>query len=68
MADPVDLTPQISAAVVAGVQSVTVDGQTVSAVPVQDQIAADRYLASKAATAKGRRGFRLSKIIPPASG
>lgn len=68
MADPTDLTPQIEAAVVSGVQSVTVDGQTVSAVPVQDQIAADRYLASKAAAAKGRRGFRLAKIVPPAAG
>jgi ABC-type sugar transport system substrate-binding protein len=54
MADPADLSPQIEAAVVAGVQSVTVDGQTVTQMSVQDQIAADRYLASKAAVKNGK--------------
>jgi ABC-type sugar transport system substrate-binding protein len=68
MADPTDLAPQIEAAVVAGVQSVTVDGQTVTQIPVQDQIAADRYLASKAAVKNRNRGFRLAKIIPPGAG
>lgn len=68
MADPTDLSPQIEAAVVAGVQSVTVDGQTVTQMSVQDQIAADRYLASKAAVKNRNRGFRLSKIVPPGAG
>mgnify|MGYP005839179051 FL=1 len=30
-----------------------------------DQIAADRYLAAKAATASRRRGLRFSKLVPP---
>jgi hypothetical protein len=68
MADPTDLAPQIEAAVVAGVQSSTVDGQTVTAIPIQDQIAADRYLASKAAVKNRNRGFRLAKIVPPGAG
>jgi hypothetical protein len=68
MADPTDLSPQIEAAVVAGVQSATVDGQTVTQMSVQDQIAADRYLASKAAVKNRNRGFRLAKIVPPGAG
>jgi hypothetical protein len=68
MADPPDLSQQIQDAAEAGVSSVTIDGQTVSAVPVKDLIEADRHLAAKAAMAKGRRGFRLSKIVPPAAG
>jgi ABC-type sugar transport system substrate-binding protein len=68
MADPPDLSPQIEAAAAAGVQSVTVDGQTTIVVPLRDQIEADRYLASKAAARSGRRGFRLAKIVPPGAG
>lgn len=68
MPDPADLSPQIEAAVVAGVASATVDGQTVTAIPIQDQIAADRYLASKAAVKNRNRGFRMAKIVPPGAG
>jgi len=32
---------------------------------LKDQIEADRYLASKRAMQKKRRGIRLSKITPP---
>lgn len=32
---------------------------------LKDQIEADRYLASKRAMQKKRRGIRLSQIIPP---
>jgi hypothetical protein len=32
---------------------------------IQDQIAADRYRASKAASAKPHRGMRFTRIIPP---
>jgi hypothetical protein len=32
---------------------------------IQDQIAADRYLASKAASKKPHRGLRFSRIVPP---
>ena len=32
---------------------------------LQDQIAADRYLASKAAAKQPHRGLRFSRIVPP---
>jgi hypothetical protein len=32
---------------------------------IQDQIAADRYLASKAAAKQPHRGLRFSRIVPP---
>lgn len=42
----------------------SVDGQTVRQHPLRDQIAADRYLASKQAAKKGL-GIKLTKIVPP---
>ncbi len=33
--------------------------------PLPDQIAADRYLASKAATKKTGLGIALKKLVPP---
>lgn len=32
---------------------------------IPDQIAADRYLAAKAAARKAHRGLRFTRIIPP---
>ena len=32
---------------------------------IQDQIAADRYLAGKRAATKPHRGLRFTRIIPP---
>lgn len=32
---------------------------------LQDQIAADRYLAAKAAASKAHRGLRFTRIVPP---
>ena len=45
---------------------VSVDGQTVKQQPLGDQIAADRYLASKEA-AKKRLGVRMTKVVPPSA-
>lgn len=42
----------------------SVDGQAVRQHPLRDQIAADRYLASKQATKKGL-GIKLTRIVPP---
>jgi len=39
-----------------------VDGQKVQQHSLEEQIALDRYLASKAAASGGRRGFRISKM------
>jgi hypothetical protein len=35
--------------------------------PLRDQIEADRYLATKDAVKKGKRGLRFSKLVPPGS-
>jgi len=43
----------------------SVDGQSVDQHPLADQIAADRYLASKRATRKAGLGVKTTKLIPP---
>jgi hypothetical protein len=45
--------------------SVTVDGQTVVMPKLPELIAADQYLASKAAAEAAHRGLRITKLIPP---
>lgn len=47
-----------------GPAEASVDGQTVRQQPLRDQIAADRYLASKQAAKKGL-GIKLTKVVPP---
>lgn len=44
---------------------VTVDGNTVQDRPVSEQIEADRYLASKEATKRKKRGLQFDKTSPP---
>ena len=44
---------------------VTSDGISVEQHSLADQIAADKYLASKAATQKKGLGIRFSKLSPP---
>jgi len=43
----------------------SVDGQSVDQHSLADQIAADRYLASKQASRKAGLGVKTSKLIPP---
>jgi hypothetical protein len=40
-----------------------VDGQKVQQHSLQEQIALDRYLASKESAESGHRGFRISKMV-----
>jgi hypothetical protein len=47
-----------------GPAEASVDGQSVKQHSLQDQIEADRYLASKDA-AKKRLGVRMTRVIPP---
>lgn len=53
-----------------GPRSVTVGDETVVQHSPQDQIAVDRYLASKSAANNGTRGFglRMQRIKPPGGG
>ena len=48
-----------------GPKQASVDGVTVQQHPLQDQIAADRYLASKDAVKKKGLGAILRKLVPP---
>lgn len=43
----------------------SVDGQSVDQHSLADQIAADRYLASKQASRKAGLGVKTTKLIPP---
>jgi len=48
-----------------GPASAEVDGQRVTQHKLKDQIEADRYVKSSDAVAKGHRGLRISKMVPP---
>ena len=61
MAEELDSTIKQNAE---GPAEVSVDGQRVRQHGVKDQIEADRYLASKAASRR-KLGIRLTKVIPP---
>jgi hypothetical protein len=58
IADKIGTVPQ-------GPASVQTDAGTVVAQSIPDMIAADKYLASRAAPAAGNRGLRFNKLIPP---
>ncbi len=60
---PIDLSAQIEQAA-ADPQSATSDNQSATARPIADLIAADQYLAAKAAIGLKYRGIRMSKILP----
>jgi hypothetical protein len=44
------------------------DSGSVEMHSIQDQIAADRYLASKRAAKTKNRGLRISRLSPPGAG
>jgi hypothetical protein len=50
-----------------GPKKATGDSGSVDQHSLNDQIAADRYLASKAAVRSKGLGIRLSKLVPPGS-
>jgi hypothetical protein len=50
-----------------GPASVRTDAGEVVAQSIPDMIEADKYLASRNATAASHRGLRFNKIIPPGS-
>ena len=61
-----DNTKTIIENALASPRKVKADGVEVEQQPLPDQIAAVRYLDSKAATAKrGALGIRLTKLVPP---
>ncbi|RMF87435.1 MAG: hypothetical protein D6741_20565 [Planctomycetota bacterium] len=48
-----------------GPAEVSGDAGTVKQQSLKDQIAADRYLASKEAVKSPQRGVRFNKLVPP---
>ena len=48
-----------------GPATVSIDGSTVTQQRIADQIAADKYLASKAAVRHAHRGLRFQKVVNP---
>ena len=64
MPDPTPLEETI-AENAAGPKRAQGDAGSVEQHSLQDQIAADRYLASKAAVQRRGKGLRLTKIVPP---
>jgi hypothetical protein len=65
-ADPTPAPESVLAANAAAPWEVEVEGQgRVRQHSLKDQIEYDRYAASKAAAANGRRGIRITKLIPP---
>lgn len=69
-----DISDTIEQTAIDGVQSATADGQTVVAVPLPDQIAADKYLKAKTAVTgtnpsggpvSGWNTLRPARYVPP---
>ncbi len=66
-----DETPSITDAIrdnAAGLKKASNDAGSVEQHTIADQIAADRYLASKQAMSRRNRGLRISRIVPPGTG
>lgn len=64
MADPTP-TEQAIAQNAVGPKKAMGDSGSMEQHDLQDQIAADRYLASKEAVRSPSKGIRLSKLVPP---
>ena len=68
MPDVDDINDAIATAAEAGIQSVSVDGQTVVQKSVAEQIAAAQFVAQQAAKSKPHFGVRFAKLVPPGCG
>ena len=64
MPDPTPLEQTITENA-AGPKKAQGDAGSVEQHSLQDQIAADRYLASKQAVRSRGKGLRMSKLVPP---
>ncbi len=57
------VTESILESVADGIKSVTVDNQTVEAIPLRDRIEAAKFLACQ--NRRGKPAIRLTRILPP---
>lgn len=62
MTDPVDTAIEDNAT---GPASASLDGESVTQHRIPDQIAARQHSSGVAGAAKGHRGLRFTKLIPP---
>ena len=67
MAEPT-IQEAIERAAIDGVASVSIDGTSVTAMPIEKQIAADNYLRQRAAVARNHLGWTFRKIQPGGCG
>ena len=63
MPDPIK--DAIESNATAGIKKVEVDGETVEAMSIKDQIEADRYLSGKTGLTKTSMGIYTRKQVPP---
>jgi hypothetical protein len=66
-----DPTPSITEAIrenALGLKKASNDAGSVEQHSIPDQIAAERFTASKEAMSRPHRGLRISRIVPPAAG
>lgn len=63
-----DIDNAISDDAVAGIQKVTVDGQTVEAMPIADRIAAAKHVAGTTAASKNHLGLFFRTLEPGGCG
>lgn len=67
MSEPT-IADSIEHAAVEGVQHATADGISVTAMSIDDQIKAARYLAQQQAQTRNHAGLRFTKLVPPGGG
>lgn len=65
MADKDDVKQAIIDNAASGIKRAQGDQGSMEAHDLQDQIAADKYLANKSGATKAHRGIRLTKLVPP---
>jgi hypothetical protein len=63
-----EIADAIATDAVNGIQSVTVAGQNVTKMSVDDQIKAANFQASRGAALQPHFGLRMTKLVPPGAG
>ena len=58
----------IEEAAIDGIQSSSIDGMSATAMSIDDQIKAAKYLAGQQAAGQPHQGLRFIKLVPPGGG
>lgn len=62
---PDDITDAIAESAAAGIAAHAVDGESTTAMSINDQIAADKYLTGKTAAKRGMNGLLRQQMKAP---